>query len=281
MDGRAVRNTYRYLRIGIVGVVALLTTSIIIERIAAGCFQTSVSAYYYTPVRAIFVGSLMAIGLALIVIQGRTGRIDVCLNFAGMMAPIVAVVPTTDVGSCWSREPIQQPLNQRDELADWVVANIDNNVLALLITGGGGLLIAAAIAHIGGSSHFRWGLAATLGFLTLAWLAFQYWDGFYIRAHGLAAVGMFGFLAAAVALNAWEVRGDPEKRVYFTLYAVVAVLMVALPLVLIPFGMAHKILIIEAVEILLVGAFWLLQTAELWNETEEVSPPATQPAAYP
>jgi len=281
MDGQAVLKTYRYLRIGIVGVVALLTTSIIIERVAAGCFQTSVSAYYYTPVRAIFVGSLMAIGLALIVIQGRTGPIDVCLNFAGMLAPIVAVVPTTDVGTCWSRDPIQEPLDKHDELADWVVANIDNNVLALLITGVGGLLLAAAIAHIGGSSRFRWGLAVTLGFLTLAWLAFRYWDGFYTRAHGLAAVGMFGFLAVAVALNAWEVKGDPKKRTYSTLYAVIAVLMVALPLVLIPFDLEHRILIIEAVEILLVGAFWLLQTAELWNETDDASAPATQAVVNP
>jgi hypothetical protein len=141
MESQAVRKTYRYLRIGIVGVVVLLMVSILIERINADCWQTSISAYYYTPVRAIFVGSLTAIGLALIVIQGRTSPVDVCLNFAGMLAPVVAVVPTTDVGLCWSRTPGSLPLNPDGTLSDIVVANIDNNVLALLITGIGGLLV--------------------------------------------------------------------------------------------------------------------------------------------
>jgi hypothetical protein len=266
MDGQAVRKTYRYLRIGIVGVVVLLMVSIAIERVDAGCWQTSISAYYYTPVQAIFVGSLMAIGFALIVIQGRTGPVDVCLNFAGMLAPVVAVVPTTDVGVCWSQQPGSVPVNHDGTLADWVIANIDNNMLALLITGIGGLLVAAAIAHIGGSSKFRWGLAITLAFLLIAGLAFRYWDDFYTRAHGFAALGMFAFLAAAVALNAWELRGDPDKRAYFLTYIAIAVLMVAVPVVFFPFDFDHSVLVVEAVEIVLVGLFWLLQTKEHWTE---------------
>lgn len=266
MDDQAVWKTYRFLRIGIVGVVALLIVSIIIERVQADCWQTSISAYYYTPVRAIFVGVLMAIGLALIVIKGRTDPVDVCLNFAGMLAPVVAVAPTTDVGQCWSQQPIPLPVKPDGSLADWVVANIDNNIAALLITGIVGLLVAAAVAHLGRSNSVRWGLAATLAFLVLAWLAFRYWDDFDTRAHGIAAVGMFAFLAAAVALNAWDLRGDPVKRVYFITYVVIAALMVAVPLVLIPFNWTHTVLIIEAVEIMLVGMFWLLQTAEHWGD---------------
>jgi hypothetical protein len=265
MESQAVRKTYRYLRIGIVGVVALLMVSVVIERIDAGCWQTSISAYYYTPVQAIFVGALMAIGFALIVIQGRTGPIDVCLNLAGMLAPVVAVIPTTDVGVCWSQEPTQQPVVD-DTLADWVVANIDNNVLALLITGIGGLLIAAAIGHVGGHSKFRWGLAITLAFFVLATLAFRYWDDFNTRAHGLAAVGMFAFLAAAVGLNAWNIRGDTDKRSYFRTYIAIAAVMVVFPLLLIPFDLDHSVLIVEAVEIVLVGVFWLIQTKEFWYE---------------
>jgi peptidoglycan/LPS O-acetylase OafA/YrhL len=208
----------------------------------------------------------MTIGFALIVIQGRTGPVDVCLNFAGMLAPVVAVVPTTDVGVCWSRAPSSVPVNTDGTLADWVIANIDNNMLALLIAGIGGLLVAAAIAHIGGQSKFRWGLAITLAFLLLAGLAFRYWDDFYTRAHGFAALGMFAFLAAAVALNAWELRGDPDKRPYFLTYIVIAVLMVAVPVVFFPFDFDHSVLVVEAVEIVLVGLFWLLQTKEHWIE---------------
>ena len=273
MAHRAAIQTYRYLRIGIVGAVLLLTVSIVIERLDADCWQTSISAYYYTPVRAIFVGALMAVGLSLIVIQGRTTTVDICLNFAGMLAPVVAVVPTTNVGECWSLPPNPLPVDEDGSLADWVVANIDNNVQALLVTGIVGLLIAAAIAH-SRSNSVRWGLAVTLAFLVLAWLAFRYWDDFDLRSHAIAAIGMFAFLAGAVALNAWAIRDDPEKRVYFVLYVAIVVLMVAIPVVLLPFDWDHKVLIIEAAEILLFGVFWLLQTAEHWSETLERQVPS-------
>lgn len=36
---------------------------------APDCWQRSISAYYYTPVRPIFVGGLMLIGFSLIVIE--------------------------------------------------------------------------------------------------------------------------------------------------------------------------------------------------------------------
>ena len=40
----------------------------------------------------------MAIGFCLIVIKGSTAWEDTCLNVAGMLAPVVAVVPTSDAG---------------------------------------------------------------------------------------------------------------------------------------------------------------------------------------
>ena len=73
-----VIKTYRYLRLGIIGAVVLLVISILIEHfkvtngVGNHCWQTSISAYYYTPVRGILVGSLFVIGFALIVYKGRT-----------------------------------------------------------------------------------------------------------------------------------------------------------------------------------------------------------------
>jgi hypothetical protein len=110
--------TYRYLRLGMVGVVLLLGVSILIERWQVDCWQTSVSAYYYTPVRAVFVGGLMAIALALIVIKGSTTWEDATLNAAGMLAPVVAVVPTADVGRCWSVAPGPSPVGTDGRLAE-------------------------------------------------------------------------------------------------------------------------------------------------------------------
>ena len=71
MTDVAAVKTYRYLRITMVGAVVLLGVSIVIERSNVDCWQTSVSAYYYTPVRAIFVGMLLAIGLAVTVHVAR------------------------------------------------------------------------------------------------------------------------------------------------------------------------------------------------------------------
>ncbi|MBA3654232.1 MAG: hypothetical protein H0W70_08560 [Actinobacteria bacterium] len=58
----------------------LLAVSILLEHhnVVGGCWQTSISAYYYTPVRAVFVGALMAIGLSLIVIKGSPWRRSRC-----------------------------------------------------------------------------------------------------------------------------------------------------------------------------------------------------------
>jgi hypothetical protein len=205
--------TYRYLRISMVGAVVLLGVSILIERWGLACWQTSVSAYYYTPVRAIFVGVLMAIGLCLIVIKGSTAWEDATLNAAGMLAPVVAVVPTTDVGQCWSQSPGRLPVDEDGNLAPWVVANIDNNITALLITGIAGLLVAAVIASIAtsnlravaevGDAGTRRGLAAAMAFLLVGAGLFVWWDDFSTRAHGIAAVLMFLFLALAVGGNAW------------------------------------------------------------------------------
>ena len=90
--------SYRYLRLSIVVVVLALLASVLIERSHVDCFQESISAYFYTPVQAMFVSALVVIGVCLIAVRGRTTGEDVLLNLAGVLAPIVAFVPTTSSG---------------------------------------------------------------------------------------------------------------------------------------------------------------------------------------
>ena len=80
---------------------------------------------------------------------------------------------------------------------------------------------------------------------------------------------MWFLLAVAVGLNAWEHRNDPGPRVYFWLYGTIAVAMILAGLVMFPLGSrwAHMVLVLEATEIVLFAAFWLVQTREHWNET--------------
>lgn len=278
--------TYRYLRIGLVGAVVLLAASIAIERSKVDCWQTSISAYYYTPVRAIFVGTLIAVGLALIVYKGRGTWEDTCLNFAGMLAPAVAVVPTTDVGSCWSVTPQPLPVNEDGLLAGWVVTNIDNNVYALLIAGGIGLIVAAVTALVA-----RWGerpaiqqgergtvvsLVITGLVLLLVWWAIQNWDDFYTRTHGIAAVLMFVFLIGAIVGKVVEHWNERDKA-WFWVYAAIAAVMI-LGGILIPWTRVfddHTTFALEAYEITFFALYWIVQTAENWNEEVRLTKPVS------
>lgn len=278
-DHDRLLKTYRYLRIGMIGVVLALAVSILIERSAVDCWQSSVSSYYYTPVRAILVGSVMAIGVSLIVIKGDGRWEDIFFNFAGIMAPAVAVIPTASVGTCWSVEPQTQPRNAAGEWAEWAQANIDNNTKALLIAGFAGLVTGAVLAMVSeksilgpvraGVPEMRIGLLVTFGLLVLITAGYLWWDDFSSRAHGLSAVAMFVFLGLGIASNAHQRRERPGRRWFMLAYAAIVAAMAISGLVIgfFPGDWDHRILILETVEIALFAAFWAVQTYEHWNDT--------------
>ena len=287
LKSRDAIKTYRYLRIGMIGAVVTLAASIAIERSKVDCWQTSISAYYYTPVRAIFVGSMIAVGLSLIVYKGRTTWEDACLNFAGMLAPVVAVAPTTDVGDCWSVAPTPLPVNGDGSLANWVVTNIDNNFYALLIAGGIGLVVALITAMVVNGARAptkkivngirapvdkvergtRVSLAVTALALLLGWWLIQNWSDFYTRAHGFAAVLMFVFLVGAILVEVVEHRDERDKR-WFWVYTVVAVLMILGGILISTTRIfdEHTVFALEAYEIVFFAFYWIVQTAENWDE---------------
>ncbi len=260
-----------------------------LERAKATCWQTSISAYYYTPVRAIFVGGLLAIGLALLSVKGRSEFEDICLNIAGMLAPIVAVVPTTAVGQCWSIEPGPSPTNDTGGFAGWTTANIDNNLHALLIAGIAGLVAAGIIASIKeksptavftlGARSLRIGFAVSLTFLALGWILLNaYGEDFTSRAHGSSAVLMFGFLALAVGSNAQHHKKLNAEQKYVRLYGTICALMV-LTAALFATSWDHKVLAIEIAEIALFAAFWLVQTYEHWHDINGAAPGTVPPVS--
>ena len=291
MQDQAASSDVPNLRIGLVGAVVLLTASILIERGDAGCWQTSISAYYYTPVRAILVGTLILVGFALIVIKGRNTPIDIALNFAGMFAPLVAVVPTTSVGTCHSVDPqLADPRDADGTLTAQVIANIDNNVWSLLVIGFIGVIAAIAVAMISnngklgatpnGARALAIGLVVTLLFLVVVLLAFRLWDDFYERAHGIAAVALFVFLAFAVLFNAIKVRRLGRMN-FFYIYLAILVLMIAAAAVLYPLDWEYNTLVLEYAEIFLFGVFWAVQTVELWNETAKSEQEQDEPEVEP
>jgi len=151
---------------------------------------------------------------------------------------------------------------------------------ALLVAGVAGLVVAAIIAMIAtrnllavaqvGDPGMRRGLLGALVILMIGAVLFFAWDSFDTRAHGYAALVMFAFLAAAVACNAFEHRGNAAMRRYLVLYAVIAGLMVGaavLMMVVLQLEWDHRVLVLESTEIVLFATFWLVQTNEHWNET--------------
>ena len=80
-----------------VGVLGLLMP--IVVRVGARYFEqipsnTSISAYYYTSMRDIFVGTLAAIGVFLFCYRGTDTQDNVLTNIAGACAVLIGLLPT-------------------------------------------------------------------------------------------------------------------------------------------------------------------------------------------
>ncbi len=273
--------TYRYLRLAMLTLIAMLAASIGIEWWQAGrdCFQHSISGYYYTPVQAIFVSTLVAIGVCMVALKGNTEWEDILLNGGGMLAPVVGLVPTPGKGACRS-----VPVTLRDTPAD-----IANNMGALFFAGGLALAITLGIAvaarrAASGNSPGRkpWDHRQTLGqvlaLLVLgggfAWFS---WNraGFSKGAHYTAAIALFVCIIGVAILNAkgFDRRRQGARRMklpYANRYSFIAVGMVvsAIGMGLWKWlvGWDHAVLWIEGVLIGFFAAFWLIQTQELWHE---------------
>lgn len=270
----AAVKTYRYLRVALVALVVLLFAAVVIEwwRTGRSCLQPSISAYVHTPVQSVFVGVLVAMGVGLIALQGSTRAETVLLNVAGMLAPGVAFIPSTDVGTCRSAPTT---------LAE-VPARVATSMGALFVVGALAGVFAAVLAvreHRAGRGH-RSDLLGIVGSTVLlgggaVWYAVGR-TSFLEHAHGFAAVPMFLAFVAVVALNARDARsetisasGSRGPRRYVRVYGVIAVLMllalgVAVVMSLVARS-SHVVFWTEVVLILLFAVFWAVQTVELWS----------------
>lgn len=281
--------TYRYLRMAMVAMIALLGAALVIEwsKTDPHCLQTSISAYYYTPVRAIFVGSLITIGVCMVVLKGNTEPEDILLNVAGLLAPAVALVPTPGRGTCHS-----VPVAIQD-----ASANVANNMLALFVVGAPCLLLTAIFVIRDRIAHpDRWTPMYVVGLAVSAlifgggivWF-FADRSGFIGHAHYTAAIVMFVCIVAVVVLNAEQFRRKQRKHAVphspANRYSVIALLMVVVPFAMFGwkklFGWEHAVLWIEGTLIVLFALFWISQTQELWNEGIRQELPRSQATPSP
>lgn len=272
------RKTYRHLRISLVVAAFALAVSVGYEHFTSAarwnelCWQGSISAYYWTPVHSVFVGALIAIGLSMIVMTTYGPYENMFLNLAGMMAPLVALIPPDRPGSCAPTHAIDLSIG----------FDVANNSFAFFLGGAAALattLTIVSIAHkrpsIGdGAKAKAWGIQITILAAVLGGLAIWHFiikDGFTSFAHPTSAVLMFVFIFIVVVINSHKITVSHTYRV---LYRTVQWFMVGSVLLLLSIkgivSLAHHtwdhyILLIEIAMIVAFAAFWTLQTTELWN----------------
>jgi hypothetical protein len=277
MHSESTIRTYLYLRVGLVALAVFLGASLVIE-LAFGDteWQGSISAYYYTPVRSAFVGTLVAMGVCLIAIKGRDRpREDLMLNLAGMCAPVVALVPTPlEDASCGGATRCVPAA---------YVPGVVNNVEALLVVGALGLLFAARTVRR--DSNERGDLVA-LGLAAAGLVGFALWfalgrDSFLNYAHYGTAVPMFGLIVGVALVNATHVDDFVDsggtlamghintfQRAYRAIaYFMGVVIGGALVLFVVraatgsePFS--HWVFVVEALLLAAFTTFWILQTVQ-------------------
>ena len=224
-------DTYRFLRLGLVALGALLLTSVIWQIGDAGCYQASISAFYHTPVHNVFVAALCAVGASMIIYQGDSPIEDVTLNLTGAAAFVIALVPASvDGHHCMSAAV-------RTSDTD-INHGVVNNLFALFIVG----VLAVVIARIVNPETFdfsgwKWWEKAWLAVTSLymavgAVIFIVERDDFRGRTHAhlVAAATLFVGLIIVTIANAviqWKIKQAKDgTRTYVLLYSVLAGVMV-------------------------------------------------------
>lgn len=290
-----VLRSYRYLRLAIVVLLVGLAAALIGQMIGTDCIEGSISAYYYTPVHGLFIGALVATGAAMVALKGRTTVEDTFFNVAGMLAPVVALVPTTRQELLCDDKSIPLRLDRGDL--------VPNSLFALLVAGFVILVVTAVIA----ASHetftaqaeslrhsLRSGVAPTVALIVAALVTVSVFDQpWYTFMHFGAAVGLFVAIYVAIGsllserfhlvLHVLLVWARPTEQYrkpapkYYGRYR--TVLFATVPAVVAAglLGRSSWIFWVEVVGIVSFTSFWIVQTAELWNRLPEPSETAVVP----
>ena len=280
MDRDTSLDTYRYLRGGIPVMLVMLGVAVVTEWAGSRSWQTSISAYYFTAVHAVFIAALCAIGALLIVYKGLKPTEDILLNLAGVLAFIVAFVPTSRPASPTSEPVLPRTASDLPVEAvtnDAVIANVWAIVVALVVaraaswwmyrhTGTGREL--GFIAKVA-----MWVQRAVLAVGVVTLIVERDW--FVSHAHGIAAVVMFLAIIATVFLTAFMADKavlSANPPLYHRIYQCIAITMVVtlIAAVVVHFALDnfnHIVLVVEMVLIIEFGVYWAVQTVEKWSPT--------------
>lgn len=265
------QRTYRYLRMAITGAVVVVFTSILASMPVVGLLP-SISHYYYTPARTMFVGALLAVAVCFFALSGR-GTERALLDVAAVVAPLVAIVPTQisphsvpgmdsgcpdGAGSC---VPVAY-----DE-------DVDNGIVTYLVVGVLVLVLAVVLALLGEVDRRATLLSVAIAAVVLlvVWLTWVLAREAFLRgAHVASAVCFFALIAAVALVNALRPvpAGAPGwlKGAYVAIAALLGVVVLGMPVYgSLHVGPLYGVFVGEVLALLLFAAFWVLQSLQYWR----------------
>jgi hypothetical protein len=309
---RNVIYTYRYLRIGMIALLLMLIFSVGYQAwstTGGRCWLGSISAYYFTPARTVFVGSLCALGACLIAYKGHTPEEDVLLDFSGLLAFVVAMVPTTPDSLCGP--------NAYSQTLPEIGAAVSNNIWSLIAATAVGLVLRRLLRPREAAPDLPSKRGLLFGVISLVCIAvlalelafFLVTRGRFIEiSHYAAAVTMVIGVIGVMVLSALreEVERSPLvqkgeasasyvqspatkfKKAYLVIAGLLVAALGVAVLVAVLTNFDHLTLWIELAVIALFGVYWAVQTRELWNLTESTTiasiagqPRPAEPAGEP
>ena len=290
---RVTLDTYRALRLGMVAAGLLLLVSVVLECLRIGGIPGSISATFYSPVRSIFVATLLTVGLALVAIKGRPGWENGLLDIAGVLVPLVAFVPTpVTLASIADGATLRYSCPDRGQacVPPELAADAANNAAAYLVVALVGILfvwvrwwrVRSGPAPWHGRTTRAVVVATVLLAAITAWFLLAR-DSFTNYAHYTSAITFFVLLIAVVWINGRHAQPGQERlgatregyrRGYYGIaLAMTSAVLAGVATFLITGEQSGFPVVfwLEVALLLLFIAFWLLQTSEHWNHGQ---PPA-------
>lgn len=287
------QKTHRYLRLSLVFVVFALLVSVAIETVVVSWQPfafgwdplPSLSHYFYTSARSVFVGALIAASLALLALSGRN-RATVLLDISAIFAPLIALIPTgidadrpVDGLSCpGAEECIPEPYlgDVRSGVVAYVIVVIAVVVTMAVIRNRKGLRVPGAglVSAIALGTGI---VVAALAFIPAVNADFPFnFFPFPSSIHFIVTIVFFGtFAAVPVLLSREPLDGQetPPTSRQKTFYRWVTRLMIA-DLVLLVAAFVFRdalrgfpvVLIGEAIALCLFAGFWGVQTFQRWKD---------------
>lgn len=142
--------THRYLRLSFIFAVAALLIGVIFASFEGGeiAVRSSISSYYWSPARNVFVGVLVAASLAMIALNGRGGAVTLpfgktrhirlpspstLLDFAAVFGPLIALVPTDLKASEQGLTTFTCEAEERQCLPSAAIPDVQNGVLTYVV----------------------------------------------------------------------------------------------------------------------------------------------------